>query len=94
MIILNASIPVLTEPQESCCPHKAELMGLGIPIPEQSTIRHLRALEPYVWVFARELVVLSNLSKDSAHWRFFVAKSISIKTALYGWEGTSWQPLY
>lgn len=30
----EASIPVLTQPQESCCAHEAKLMRLGIPVLE------------------------------------------------------------
>lgn len=86
---LAASIPTLNQPQESCRAHEAELMRLGIPVPEQSTIRRLGALEPYVQVLARELVALSDLSEDPARWGFFVAEPIPIETAPYGWEGAS-----
>ena len=80
---------LLTRSQESCRAHEAELMRLGVAIPEHSTIRRLEAIEPYVKVLACEIVALSDLSEDPARWGFFVAEPIPIETAPYGWEGAS-----
>lgn len=85
----SESATPLTRSQESCRAHEAELMQLGVPIPEHSTIRCLEAIEPYMKVLAHEIMALSDFSEDSAWWGFFVAEPIPIETTPYGWEGVS-----